>query len=243
MEPRLQNTLSQIIQKASEFDMEHDAILCSMCGRELEVSREQRARLANAPAGVGSTLKCLTCKRDELEAFNADKARREKSLSRIPKLFISTDRNKLPRPEKLDEALKWKFGEKGLLLHGPSGCGKTRIIWEIAKREIGAGRSVRNLNAYELTKYPSMVMDGSAIAFGEDLVNVDLLILDDVFKAKATERIEELLFSVVDERGAWERPCLVSLNDTGETLRERLSSDRGPALIRRFRDYCSEVKF
>jgi len=177
--------------------------------------------------------------------MEAIESKKTKLLAEIRNSFKNTSREKLPNPEKLDVALRWQYGAKGLLVYGPTGAGKSRIIWEIAKREILNGRQIKNLNAYELTKYPSLLMAGNAEAvnFSDGLVNCDLLILDDVFKAKATERIEELLFSVIDERGAWERPCLVSLNDTGETLKERLSTDRGPALIRRLREHCVSLQF
>jgi DNA replication protein DnaC len=233
--------LSQITQAVSESE----DILCCICGTELILTPEARLRLGNF-----GNAKCLKCQREVLDKFNEEQALREakikrRSLDMVPQLFRTTEREKLPKPEKLDAALNWKYGPKGLLLHGPTDCGKSRILWEVAKREIQLGRSVRGVSPYELTKYPAMIAagDGSAIEFSDDLVQVGLLILDDVFKAKPTERIEELLFAVIDERGAWERPCLVSLNDTGETLKERLSTDRGPALIRRLRDYCIPIQF
>ncbi len=139
--------------------------------------------------------------------------------------------------------MRWKFGPKGLVLFGPTGCGKSRIIWQIAQREILAGRKIKCVSSFEITRYPSLFMaeNDAAGKFAESLVKAELLLLDDVFKAKATERVEELLFSVIDERGIWERPTLVTVNDTGETLTARLSSDRGPALIRRLRDYCQQI--
>lgn len=168
-----------------------------------------------------------------------------KSLEVIPTIFRKTERDKLPKPDKLDAALNWQFGPKGLLLYGPTGCGKSRVAWEVVKREILLGRNVRNLTALELSRYPSMLMaDGqSASDFASKIIECTLLVMDDVFKAKPTERVEELLFSVIDERGQWERPCIVTLNDTGETLSSRLSTDRGPALIRRLREYCHSIQF
>lgn len=195
-------------------------------------------------------LKCRPCLAS-LDLADKEKRKAEaeaqkvKLMSGIPMAFRLTVREKLPNPEKLDAAMRWNYGAKGLLLCGPTGAGKSRIMWEVAKREILTGRKVKNLNAYELIRYPSLFMSGdnAAVAFSDSMVAVDLLILDDIFKAKLTERIEELLFSVIDERGAWERPCLISVNDTGDTLKERLSSDRGPALIRRLREYCVPLQF
>ena len=183
----------------------------------------------------------------EAESLSERRAKdnREELLSRIPVAFRNTERSRLPHPEKLDAALQWKFGAMGLLLYGPTGCGKSRVAWEVAKREILSGRSLKCLNAFELSRYPSLFMSdsNSATAFADELVRAQLLLLDDVFKAKPTERVEELLFAVIDERGQWERPCIVTLNDTGDTLTSRLSADRGPALIRRMREYCQTIKF
>jgi len=145
----------------------------------------------------------------------------------------------------MDAALKWQFGPRGLLLYGPTGCGKSRVAWEIARREVLSGRTFKCVNAFELSRYPSLLMmnGGEADSFARELASLDLLMLDDVFKAKPTERVEELLFAVIDERGQWERPCIITLNDTGETLSSRLSPDRGPALIRRLREYCQAIQF
>lgn len=216
---------------------------CCLCSKPVEVktgSDQDRALDVKCPDCIEKEQK-ESDKRDQL-------LRREKlndSLRIVPTVFRKTDRSKLPHPEKLDAALQWKFGPMGLLLYGPTGCGKSRVAWEIAKREILDGRNVRNLTALELSRYPSMLMgDGSeAASFADGIIHSELLILDDVFKAKPTERVEELLFSVIDERGQWERPCIVTLNDTGETLSARLSSDRGPALIRRLREHCLTIQF
>lgn len=195
-------------------------------------------------------VKCPTClEATQLEAAAQQNAfaaeRREQLLSSVPNAFRQTERAKLPFPGKLDSALRWKFGALGICLHGPTGCGKSRIAWELAKREILAGRKMRMVNAYELSRYPSLFMAGADEAgkFAEALIECDLLVLDDVFKAKQTERIEELLFAVIDERANWDRPCIITLNDTGGSLVGRLSEDRGPALIRRLKEHCFSISF
>lgn len=189
-------------------------------------------------------IRCDTCQSAWLSKASSVPSR-EDALEVVPKTFRKTVRERLPHPEKLDMAMRWGYGPEGLLLYGPTGCGKSRVAWEIAKREISSGRRVKCVDGFELARYPAMFLNdsGKAQKFADELASVEILMLDDVFKAKATERVEELLFAVIDERGQWERPCIVTLNDTGETLTERLSSDRGPALIRRLRDYCQAIKF
>jgi DNA replication protein DnaC len=191
-------------------------------------------------------LKCDTCIQALSDKLAEKSLRRvETRLDTIPTAFRQTVKSRLPFPQKLDEALQWKFGARGLMFLGPTRGGKSRILWELAKREIKAGKSVRSVTPYELLKYPALFMAGNDAAgkFAETLATVDLLLLDDVFKAKLTERVEELIFAIIDERSAWERPCLVTVNETGATLAERMSSDRGPALISRLREFCQTITF
>jgi DNA replication protein DnaC len=216
---------------------------CCQCGKIVEMG-------LNDPRRAALDIWCSECDEAILKSISENCALKEKDrieriLSQVPDAFRHTERGKLPNPEKLDEAMRWEFGQSGILLYGPTGCGKSRVAWEIAKREVLAGRKFKCINAFELSRYPSMMMMDGGVAekFADELVRIDLLMMDDVFKAKPTERVEELLFAVIDERGQWERPCIITLNDTGETLSARLSPDRGPALIRRLRDYCIAIKF
>jgi DNA replication protein DnaC len=215
--------------------------MCCICGKTSPVGFV-RALPDDGNFKCPGCLELIAEERKEMKAA-VEAKRKEGLLAKIPAAFRHTEKSKLPFPAAMDRAARWQFGPKGLLLHGETGSGKSRIIWEIAKREILAGRNVRAVSSFELVRYPSLWMMGSDAAsqFAQDLVTAEILLLDDVFKAKATERIEELLFAVIDERGMWERPCLVTLNDTGETLKERLSTDRGPALVRRLKDYCTSI--
>jgi hypothetical protein len=231
MPTALQEANSLITQKASEL------WICCICGGEYAAGK-----------GHSANFKCGTCLAEietvkALQKQDAYDRLKQQLLSSIPAAFRTTDRARLPYPAGLDRALRWTFGPTGLLLYGATGCGKSRIVWEVAKREIMNGRKVKAVNSFELLRYPSLFMaePNAASEFAQSLVTAELLVLDDVFKAKTTERIEELLFAVIDERGMWERPCLITLNDTGETLQSRLTSDRGPALIRRLRDYCTAI--
>ena len=170
---------------------------------------------------------------------------KQTAISRIPKAFQLTVRELLPRPDMLDAVLRWQFGSKGLVLFGPTGLGKSRCAWSVVKREIESGRDVEMVDALVLSRYPAMLMadNDEAAKLSERLATCELLLLDDPFKVKPTERVEELLFLAVDQRMQWERPIIATLNDTGDTLLARLSSDRGPALIRRLREACAVLNF
>lgn len=244
MESKISATVKSVVDGITKSQTTPKAFReCCICGKTIELE-------ANSPKRMELDVKCHSCEQNYIEVNNtiAELAKRERIssiMSNIPTAFHHTERDKLPDPLKMDMAMKWKFGQKGLLLYGPTGCGKSRVAWEIVKREALSGRTVKSINSFEIAKYPAMIMNDSSRLeqYTEGVVNVDLLLLDDVFKAKPTERVEELLFSIIDERGQWERPCIVTLNDTGETLESRLSTDRGPAMIRRLRDYCQAIQF
>ncbi len=200
----------------------------------------------NAYLPQAADIRCEDCRKGQDESNAARRLKiEETSLNEIPAAFRKTAKDQLPQPDKLDEALAWKYGQRGLMLYGPTRCGKSRIVWEVIKREVKAGRSFRAVNPFELLRYPALFMAGNDAAgkFAESCAKVDLLLLDDAFKAKLTERVEELLFAVINERSEWNRPCLVTLNDTGATLGGRVSGDRGPALIARLREFCQPIAF
>jgi DNA replication protein DnaC len=194
-------------------------------------------------------LRCGTCQKLEEEkrkelAKKLREAKAEALLSIIPPAYRKTEQGKLPFPGALDKALKWEWNPQGPLLYGPSRSGKSRIAWKLVEREILSGREVSAMTAKDLLVYPALLMEdfSAASKLVHSLSEVELLLMDDVFKSKLSERVEELLFAVLEQRGTWQRPTIVTLNDTPETLQARMSSDRGPALIGRLRDYCQPLE-
>src|SRR5687768_8404145 len=131
---------------------------CCQCGAPIEcyTPEAKRALDVTCPA-------CLA-QRHSAEARimqEARERRRNLLMGVVPPAFLETDRNKLPKPEMLENAMDlWLGSSKGLLLYGATGTGKTRVAWEIVKREIQAGRSVKTVNAFELAKYPGLFAAG-----------------------------------------------------------------------------------
>lgn len=234
----LEDLQDRIIQKDSEFEAN-----CYRCGLPVHLPK----RLPPGYIPQIADIVCRQCVEEEQEARHA------KTLSFfsdslqgiVPPSFLQTEASKLPKPEMLEKALQWRFGPIGLLLYGPTRSGKSRIAWEVAKREIRNRRKIRAVDSFDLMRYPALFMEngGAATRFAEELESADITLLDDVFKAKTTERVEELLFAIIDRRSCWQRPCIITLNDTGESLGQRFSQDRGPALIHRLREFCQPVGF
>ena len=159
--------------------------------------------------------------------------------------FCETDVARLPKPEKAREVLSWIYGRKGLLLHGRTGTGKSRCAWLLCKRIFYTGKSVQVLGALAGFEYAG-IFEGGGRAVNdwiERRCKCGLIFFDDVFKVKLTDSFEAAVFAIVDYRLSNGLPIIATLNDTGETLAARMSSDRGDALVRRLKEMCSVVQF
>jgi DNA replication protein DnaC len=165
--------------------------------------------------------------------------------SLCPATFQQTDPAKLPNQHAYRRALAWQYGPQGLLLHGKTGSGKTRTAWEVLKREHFAGHSFGVVNSSAALKFAAMFAINSANAemWVQKFCETSVLLMDDVFKVKLTEAFEAGLFSIVDRRNEALRPIIVTTNDVGETLAERMSGDRANPFIRRLRENCDAIEF
>ena len=170
----------------------------------------------------------------------------EENWKRIcPPVFQDTKPHLLPSPTKLQKVLQWQYGPKGLILHGETGFGKSRCAWELAKREFIAGKMVSKADAssgYEYASSFSSSAQNAADWIRRHSVS-DLLLLDDVFKVKLTESFEQALFVIVNTRVESKLPIIATTNDTGPSLLNRMSDDRGKALIRRLCEFCETISF
>lgn len=183
---------------------------------------------------------------DQREAFLRSGSLRDEAWKRVcPVLFQDTEAHRLPHPTKLQYALRWQYGRKGLILHGTSGKGKSRIVWELLKREFLQGRSIASLSADFGYEYASKfaISAADAAKWIERHTIVDLLLLDDVFKTRMTDSVEQALFVIINSRTERGLPIIVTANDTGDTLAARLSEDRGVPLLRRLREFCDTISF
>ncbi|MEQ2007998.1 MAG: hypothetical protein ABMA26_14470, partial [Limisphaerales bacterium] len=158
---------------------------------------------------------------------------------------LTTDPARLPLPHRLADVMAWRYGERGLMLHGPTGMGKSRCIWLLVGREFIASRSVRVLDCAAGIKYAAKFGDSTKAAaqWIEAACEADLLLLDDVFKAKLTDSFESALFAIVALRGEAGLPILVTGNDDPHTLAARLTHDRSGPLIRRLAEMTAPIAF
>lgn len=147
--------------------------------------------------------------------------------------------------QKIKDALKWEFGSKGLVLHGHTGQGKTWAAFLIAKREHFAGRKVSVVNGNRLRELVSIAGE-SNVKYNAELrriIGAELLVLNDPFKVKLTDKVEEALWEIVDERYEEERPIIITMNGVSKNILPLLSPDRGKALFRRIKEDNHAIHF
>ena len=72
---------------------------------------------------------------------------------------------------------------------------------------------------------------------------MDVLLLDDLDKARLSDRAEAELFHVVQYPHGKREADPGNLNATGEQLVAMMSGHRGLPTVRRLRDYCQGICF
>ena len=188
---------------------------------------------------------CTACKpiREQQEkdmlAIRQEQARMEEFNRLCPALYRDTDPLKLPcNPDVVKLVLGWTYGSKGLVLHGATGRGKTRLAYMLVRRLVLDGRSV---SAFDSLSFAHRVGETFGEYQGERFIReqqkVDVLMLDDLGKAKLTERAEAELFGLVEHRIANLKPLIVTTNFVGDKLSNKLSEDRATPLVRRLREF------
>lgn len=167
-------------------------------------------------------------------------------LSICPPLYRQSDPARLPQKQ-LDEVMAWKYGPQGLLLLGTSGTSKTRCAWALIKKLITT--HICPVTAFDCVGFGHAVSKRFAECDGVEDWLLELaefkgvVFFDDLGKLKITDRAEAELFGIIERRAANLLPIFATTNDTGASLEERMSDNRGPAMIRRLREFCKVVPF
>ncbi len=217
-------------------------IQCRTCGVNV---------ICPIPAFAKWGILCDSCAENDREKVLRDALERSKlqdvsGWNRIcPEEFRDTEPHRLPSPTKLQRVMDWKYGAKGLVLHGTTGAGKTRCLYWLLRREFTAGRTLSVLDHSSAYRYAEAYEQGPSAArhWIEHRCTVDILAMDDIFKAKLTDSFEQAIFTIISQRTERGLPVLLTTNDVGATLEGRMSKDRGPALVRRLREFCEAVSF
>jgi hypothetical protein len=218
---------------------------CAECGNEFQAPGAMLFDRFVAWRAFCPTCHSIVEEQRKAERLDLERRQREAAwLAICPSEFLSVDRRLLPDKAFFDKVQDWQFQQRGLVVAGETGMAKTRACWHLLRREFCAGRTLLTLSAYDLARWPALVMNESQRAdlMMRRIASVDILYMDDPFKSRLTPTVEEMIFVALDERGSRRKPVIFSFNDSSTTLIERLSTDRAKAFLRRIRDYCDVVK-
>lgn len=183
------------------------------------------------------TTECQTCAN----------ARREAKFAAVcPALYADTDAARLPQGQ-YSAAMRWERKHRGLILLGDTGRGKSRIAWLVVRKVMVDQGKDFSFKAFDCVSFGHEIARQyrleTAEEWLEEVASCGLVFFDDLGKLKLTERAEAELFGVVERRCAAKLPVIVTTNDTGDTLAARMTDNRGPALIRRLREFCDPIQF
>lgn len=163
-----------------------------------------------------------------------------------PPLYQDTDFKMLP--ESLQKAVCDWSAVVGLGMVGKAGSGKTRAAFEALRRQhysfkhcfaiTGSGLHRALVAAYGRDDQERTTARCTLV----EARTADFLLLDDIGKQKFTDANEAELFDLLDHRFTHYRPTIWTTNSTSKELGERLSTDRGSAIIRRLCENTTIVK-
>lgn len=150
----------------------------------------------------------------------------------------------------LDELLKVEPSE-GMLIFGVTGRCKTRFMFELCKRFHFEGRRVAYVNGATFAdKLAASYGQSAAVAeqFIERHIQAPICFYDDLGKEplradrKMSERAEEALYRILEERKAHRRPFHGTTNlPHRQAFLDRVSEDRGAPMMRRLEQMAAFV--
>jgi len=215
---------------------------CEICGNEFSFHKEDTSGLEPKLAKFFDKMQEKFIQRSICDVCNQVEYKNLKNPSCIspwesicPPLHRDTDISRLNQTV-LEKANSWSYSPKGFGLVGESGKGKTRAIFQILKREHHKGKSIHYTTG---TGFAHRLADLSKAKIEiDDCINADILFLDDLDKAKFTERVESSLMHVIEERNKRLKPIIFAVNASGKQLSDMFTENRSEPILRRLREFC-----
>lgn len=234
------------MQQVGDIETKEGKALCENCGAEFE------CMFLNGRTFV---FFCDSCHEKRLEQWEenerqAAKFERERQVQAnleqfrkiVPPKKWKLDPNLFPSDiETARNCVRMVAKGKNVLIHGESRSGKSVTAWQCCKSWINKGGAVTVLKDVEFNRLIEKSYRDSHFNH-DDLIRSflsdSLLFIDDLGKAKVTERVEADLFNIIDHRTEYELPTLITSQFVGETFQRRLETpETAVAIDRRIREF------
>jgi len=145
------------------------------------------------------------------------------------------------------QAANWLYQATGLGLVGRSGYGKTRASYAILRRFHFEGMKCAAFSSCEFSKLTvdqfsdDKEIKAKAIEAIKRAYDAKLLLIDDIGKARMTDRGEMELYAILEHRANQMLPVIWTANAKSEELLTMFSRDRGEPTMRRLKDFSTIV--
>ena len=188
--------------------------------------------------------KCETERKEnqrKIAIENSRKTRQEKWDAKCPKEYNNFVFEKTPLKLRI-YVNQWDMTRKNFALLGKSGGGKTMAAIHIIKKFYFQGLDADMVSEMKFSqllikKYSNDPRDADESRIRlQDLKECDLLLLDDLGKAKRTEAFEQGLYDLLEHRTSWQLKTIWTSNLLEKDLHNMTSKDNRDAIARRLTD-------
>lgn len=217
--------------------------ICPQCG----VSHEAELLMVKG-VRVFERMLCDRCDRQlNADAFTGEDPQPRPSRDAsdwaaiCPPRYRDVQQEHLPEPaqQRWERVMAWRPEQgRGLGLIGATGHGKSMLLHHLASQLYLAHYDV---HLTYMTHFAFLMGSMDQRERRQELKRCcqsEILLMDDIDKAKMTDRVEPDFYHVLETRLRWERPLLCSVNQKGEAMQRNLSVNRGEPIIRRLRESC-----
>ena len=184
---------------------------------------------------------CLECETDSRRSVSTDKQPWE---SICPKRYRETNDEDDRISECVSISKEWDpESDIGFGLISKSGKGKTRAAFIALKNSYDKGLKCAAISHTRLSNLAtSAARDGEGADILVKLKMADVLLIDDLGKGHSTERANQELLDILEERSAEMKPVIWTSNAGSKWLIDRFGEDRGRPIARRLFEFSPPVQ-
>ena len=191
-------------------------------------------------------------KRRKIEAILGRSGLKKRYLSRSFENFVVNDVNRKAYEIAKSYVDNWQENKdkgEGLYFEGTCGTGKTHLAVAIAMKLINQGVPVICKTSIDLLASIKQSYERDSTVNEEDVIEayntVDLLVIDDLGKERATEWSVPILYRIINDRYENMLPTVITTNYNTDDLIDKLNAsndnEKAEAIISRFKGSASCV--